>query len=69
MRRKTATQYLQLSGSHFDELVRDGVLPEPRTKGNISRFDRVELDEAMGDLPRRNGTAYDADDDIPDPSL
>jgi hypothetical protein len=52
-----------MSPTHFDALVRDGVLPEPRKVGRLTRYDRLELDATMAKISRRD----DEDDDLPEP--
>jgi hypothetical protein len=51
-----------MSPTHFDSLVHDGVLPEPRQLGRLTRYDRLELDATLAKIGRR-----DDDDDLPEP--
>jgi len=61
--RECAAFYCGMSPTHFDALVRDGVLPEPRKVGRLTRYDRLELDATMAKISRRD----DEDDDLPEP--
>jgi predicted DNA-binding transcriptional regulator AlpA len=61
--RECAAFYCGMSSTHFDALVRDGVLPQPRQLGRLTRYDRLELDATMAKIGRRDGD----DDDLPEP--
>jgi len=54
-----------MSATHFDTLVRDRVLPQPRQVGRLTRYDRLELDATMAKIGRRD----DEDDDLPEPKI
>jgi predicted DNA-binding transcriptional regulator AlpA len=60
--RECAAYYCGMSPTHFDSLVHDGVLPEPRQLGRLTRYDRLELDATLAKIGRR-----DDDDDLPEP--
>ena len=50
--RECAAFYLGMSPTHFDSLVRDGILPPPRKIGRRSHYDRQEIDAAMARITR-----------------
>ncbi|RTL86444.1 MAG: AlpA family phage regulatory protein [Hyphomicrobiales bacterium] len=64
LRRERAAAYLDISPSHFDKLVREGRLPQPkkldeRTKG----WDTHDLDVHIDHLPYAGGSVANAPSD------
>lgn len=51
LRRERAAAYLDVSPSTFDKLVRDGLLPAPKTFQNFKTWDRADLDAFADHLP------------------
>jgi predicted DNA-binding transcriptional regulator AlpA len=54
MRREAAAQYLGLSASKFDEMVKDGRMPQPKRIDGCVVWDRRELELAFQVLPIRD---------------
>jgi len=55
MSRTTASAYLDMSPSHFDRLVQEGVMPKPRVVGKKKvLWDAAELDLAIKNLPKQD---------------
>lgn len=50
LRRGRAAQYLDVSTTKFDELVREGMLPPPITRLGVKLWSRAQIDELMSDL-------------------
>lgn len=46
-----AAQYVGFGVTKFDEMVKEGKMPPPRTHGSRKVWDRIELDEAFSNLP------------------
>lgn len=56
--RVDAATYVGVSPGHFDKLVDDGVMPQPRMAGDEKLvWDIRELDEAFDRLPHRGETS------------
>ena len=53
--RTQAAEYVGVSPNTFDAMVREGVMPRPRTFHSRKLYDRVELDQAFADLPVEGG--------------
>ena len=54
MSRTTASAYLDVSPSHFDRLVQEGVMPKPRVVGKQKvLWDANELEESIKNLPKQ----------------
>jgi predicted DNA-binding transcriptional regulator AlpA len=49
--REQAAAYVGISPSLFDELVKDGRMPKPKTINSRKVWDRQRLDEAFSALP------------------
>jgi predicted DNA-binding transcriptional regulator AlpA len=49
--RREAAEYIGISPSLFDELVRDGRMPQPKRVNARVLWDRRQLDRAFDDLP------------------
>lgn len=56
LRRQQAARYLDISGSAFDGLVKQGVLPPPKRLHSFRVWDRDDLDSLADRLP------YDGED-------
>jgi hypothetical protein len=50
--RKMAAAYIGCSPTKFDELVKDGRMPQPRCIDSRRIWDIVELDEGFEELPQ-----------------
>jgi hypothetical protein len=50
-----AAEYIGVSASLFDEMVRDGRMPMPKVANSRVIWDRLRLDEAFVALPDRDG--------------
>ena len=58
--RVQAAQYLGVSASLFDEMVKDGRMPQPKRINSRTVCDRQKLDEAFDSLPdTREGNPWD----------
>ena len=57
--RSDAARYVGVGESTFDEMVRDRRMPKPRSIGSRVVWDRVEVDIAFSDLPRKEVNAID----------
>lgn len=53
--RNQAAQYIGVSASLFDEMVRDGRMPAPKRINSRTVWDRRSLDCAFDNLPEGNG--------------
>ncbi len=51
LRREEAATYVGISPSMFDQMVKQGRLPEPKKFGVASVWDMQLLDQAFGDTP------------------
>ena len=51
--REQAATYIGVGTSKFDEMVRDGRMPKPKTIDCRVVWDRCRLDAAFDDLPER----------------
>jgi predicted DNA-binding transcriptional regulator AlpA len=61
MRRLEAARWVGMSPTKFDQLVKDGRLPAPKTIDGLVLWDRYRLDAALELLPDRGGAASDDD--------
>ena len=61
--RSEAADYVGISPSLFDEMVRDGRMPSPKKINSRTVWDRRQLDIAFDALPQ-NGTTNPWDDDV-----
>jgi len=52
--RVQAAAYIGVSPSLFDEMVKDGRMPQPKKVGKRTIWDRRQLDVSFEDLPDRN---------------
>lgn len=59
--RTAAAEYIGCSPRTFDSMVAAGRMPEPRLIGSKRVWDRIELDEAFENLPRREVNEWDED--------
>ena len=50
LRREEAARYVGVGSTKFDNLVKDGVLPQPKTIGGCRVWDRLELDDYFASL-------------------
>ena len=53
--RVDAARYLGISGSLFDQMVRDGRMPPPKRINTRTVWDRRRLDDAFDSLPEAEG--------------
>lgn len=64
LRRKDAAAHCGVSPAHFDQMVKDGTLPAPRTLGSVKIWLRQELDDALFSIApvevQGGGTSCDA---------
>lgn len=51
LRRAEAAVYVGISPTKFDELVKTGMLPQPKRIDRIVLWDKLKLDDAFDDLP------------------
>jgi predicted DNA-binding transcriptional regulator AlpA len=54
LRREDAAFYVGVSPATFDEMVKDGRMPQPKKVGKRTIWDRRQLDASFEDLPGRN---------------
>lgn len=59
MSREEAARWVGVSPSKFDEMVKDGRMPGPKTVDARVVWDRYGLDEAWKELPDRDKAAAD----------
>lgn len=59
MDREEAARYIGVSCSLFDEMVKDGRMPRPRSANARVIWDRIALDAAFSDLPLQTGNRID----------
>jgi predicted DNA-binding transcriptional regulator AlpA len=57
LNREDAAAYVSLSGNGFDDAVKAGVMPQPRTHGRRLIWIRAELDAALLQMPIRGQSA------------
>ena len=50
LKRSRAAAHCDVSPGHFDKMVKEGVLPQPRHLGGVKIWLRQELDEALYSL-------------------
>lgn len=50
LKRGRAAAHCDVSPGHFDKMVKEGVLPQPRHLGGVKIWLRQELDEALYSL-------------------
>jgi predicted DNA-binding transcriptional regulator AlpA len=60
LRREDAAAYIGISSTKFDELVRDGRMPQPKCVDRRKLWDRYALDAAFEELPHENDNEWDA---------
>jgi predicted DNA-binding transcriptional regulator AlpA len=53
LNRVTAAFYVGVSVGKFDEMVRDGLMPQPKTVGTRLIWDKHRIDSAFEELPDR----------------
>lgn len=53
--RDEAAEYIGVSASKFDEMVKDGRMPGPKSIDRRTVWDRHALDAAFDDLPDKDG--------------
>ena len=51
LNRKEAAAYIGVSATKFSELVRIGMMPQPKAVGRRRIYDRHQVDEAFDDFP------------------
>jgi predicted DNA-binding transcriptional regulator AlpA len=61
MSRPEAARWVGVSASKFDQLVKDGRMPRPKTIDGRVIWDRYQLDAAIDELPDRDRTTDDDD--------
>lgn len=61
LNRERSAAYVGVSPSKFDEMVKDGRMPQPREIDGRVVWDRLELDLAFSALPHRGAHAEEAD--------
>jgi predicted DNA-binding transcriptional regulator AlpA len=49
-----SAQYVGVSASKFDEMVRDGRMPPPKRINSRTVWDRLRLDQAFENLPEND---------------
>ena len=62
LNRHDAALYVGVSATHFDEMVRDGRMPQPKVSGSRVIWDRHKLDAYFSELTERGGDEEDAAD-------
>jgi predicted DNA-binding transcriptional regulator AlpA len=62
--RVEAAQYIGVSPSLFDEMVKDGRMPPPKPINARKVWDRLKLDQAFEALPDIDGAAENPWDEI-----
>lgn len=62
--RVEAAQYIGVSPSLFDEMVKDGRMPQPKPINARKVWDRLKLDEAFEALPDVNGAVVNPWDEL-----
>ena len=53
LNRARAAGYVGVSAGHFDKMLRDKLLPQPRLADGVLLWLRIELDEALFELAIR----------------
>ena len=61
LRRIEAARWVGMSPSKFDQLVKDGRLPKPKSTDGVVVWDRYHLDGAMELLPDKGLSPNDDD--------
>jgi excisionase family DNA binding protein len=61
--REEAAMYVGVSAAKFDEMIKDGRMPEPRLIDSRKVWDVRQLDLAFDDLPCQNAPAGNSWDD------
>jgi len=51
LNRVQAAEYIGVSPTKFDELVREGTMPKPKRVGSRVVWDRLKLDQAFEAIP------------------
>ncbi len=69
LRRARAAQYLDMSTTKFDELVREGTMPPPIMRAGVKLWSRAQIDMAMheGDQDLMHGGLVSCDAVFPKP--
>jgi len=62
--RVEAAQYIGVSPSLFDEMVRDGRMPKPKPINARKVWDRLRLDQAFEALPDVDGSGVNPWDEL-----
>jgi predicted DNA-binding transcriptional regulator AlpA len=62
--RVEAAQYIGVSPSLFDEMVKDGRMPPPKPINTRKVWDRLRLDQAFEALPDIDGAAENPWDEV-----
>jgi hypothetical protein len=62
--RVESAQYIGVSPSLFDEMVRDGRMPSPKPINARKVWDRLKLDQAFEALPDTEGAAENPWDEV-----
>jgi predicted DNA-binding transcriptional regulator AlpA len=57
LRREAAADWVGMSPSKFDELVKDGRMPKPKRVDGVVVWDRYRLDAAFEALPDDGGSS------------
>jgi predicted DNA-binding transcriptional regulator AlpA len=57
LNRQDAATYVGVSATHFDAMVRDGLMPQPKVSGARVIWDRAKLDAFFAALPDRGDEA------------
>jgi predicted DNA-binding transcriptional regulator AlpA len=55
LRREAAADWVGMSPTKFDEMVKDGRMPKPKRVDGCVVWDRYRLDAAFEDLPDEDG--------------
>lgn len=61
LRREVAAAYVGVSPALFNEMVRDGRMPQPKLINARTVWDRFKIDVAFDDLPERFGSRSSSD--------
>lgn len=62
LNRMDAASYVGVSATHFDTMVREGRMPQPKVAGSRVLWDRTKLDAYFAALPDRNGDPEASED-------
>jgi predicted DNA-binding transcriptional regulator AlpA len=64
--RVETAQYIGVSPSLFDEMVKDGRMPPPKPINSRKVWDRLKVDQAFEALPDSEGAANNPWDEVAD---